>query len=124
MSDFIRVLGDDPEDKGRKSYLFVHRLIICKIYPVWGVEKEGRWFSCTASHPDAKVLSCRLIDVQGKFYSCGRIQELKKLLSDDEIARLLGKSPERRRIGFEGSREQDDLDPLDTGSFAISSAAS
>jgi hypothetical protein len=123
MSDFVRVLGDDPEEKGRKSYIYVHRLIIYKIYPIWGVEKDGRWFSCTATHPDAKVMSCRLIDVQGKFYSCGKIEELKKLLSDDEISRLFGKAPERRRIGFEGSKEQYEVDPIDGADSPTSGAA-
>ncbi len=114
MSDFIRVLGDDPEDKGRKNYFFIHRSVVYKIFPVWGVEKDGRFCSCTPKNGDARVISCRLVDHQGKVYSCGKVEELKKLLTDDDLARLFGKTPEQRRIGFEGSRGAEDVDFTDS----------
>jgi hypothetical protein len=114
MSDFLRVLGDDPEDKGRKAYLFVHRSVICKVYPVWGVEKDGRFCSCTPQHEGARVISCRLVDLQGKVYSCGKVGELRKLLGDEDLARLFGETPEQKRIGFEGGRGAEDVDFTDS----------
>jgi hypothetical protein len=110
MSEFIRVLGDDPEEKGRKAYLLIHRSILCKVYPVWGVEKDGRYCSCTPRQEGARVISCRLVDVQGKVYSCGKAGELRKLLGDEDLERLLGPMPESRRIGFEGGRGAEDVD--------------
>lgn len=79
MSDFVRVLADDPHYRGRKAYMHLHPSLVCKIYPVYGEITDKGIFRCTEEHPNAKVVSFALVDIHGKEYSCGDKDELTKL---------------------------------------------
>jgi hypothetical protein len=80
MSDFIRVLGDDPVYQVRKAYMWIDSRLICKVYPVY-TEKDddGRHWLCTSDHPNAIIFTYKLIDLEGREYSCGNETELQKL---------------------------------------------
>lgn len=118
MSEFLRVLGDDPGNRGEKIHLFIRHTIVAMIYPVWGVFKDGVAHLCTPNHPGAKVVSCMVVDHDGNRYSCARVDELGKLLSKEEIAQLFGKTPEHRQLGFQGQKGKENLDPADFPSDA------
>jgi hypothetical protein len=79
MAEFIRVLGDDPHYKGRKTYLLISPTIIWKAYPVWAEEKGGQLYRCTEDHKGAKIVSYILVDTEGNEYSCGNRDELSVL---------------------------------------------
>lgn len=93
MSDFLRVLGDDPQYKGRKAYCYVHRNSICRIHPVYAEVTPQGAFLCTNNHPKAQLVSYTLLDVHGNEYSCGKKEELAKLGFIEERER-------KGRIGF------------------------
>ena len=118
MSYYIRVLGPNPDYKGTKMYLYLHVSQVAKIYPVWAEVKDGQAWLCTPDYPNAQVVSCTLVDHAGNSYSCGSIEELSKLLPENDISRLFGKEPaepEKRHFGFIHSKdkpqEQVDLIP-------------
>jgi hypothetical protein len=80
MSEFIRVLGDDPFYKGRKilMYLAVHS--VQKVCPIFGVKREsGEYWRCLPDHDGAEIVSYQLTDFAGTTYSCGNAKELEKL---------------------------------------------
>jgi hypothetical protein len=103
VSDFLRVLGDDRHYKGRKTYLYLHRGQVCRVYPVYAEVMDGTMFRCTDGHPKAQVVSYELIDSSGNVYHCGDKDELAKLGLD------LGK-PKRGRVGFMNGVNKDQLD--------------
>jgi hypothetical protein len=105
MSDFIRVFGDDPRNKGEKTHLYIHRGTIAKIVPVWAVMQEGRLADCTPAFQGAKVYFAQLIDMAGNVYSCGDPEEMEKLMGPADFARFRGTQPEARRIGFDGGTD-------------------
>jgi len=79
VSDFIRVLGEDPNYKTAKLFVYVHKNAIVKAYPVWAEIKDGKAWLCTQDHPGAKLIAYTLVDHAGKEYSCGNPAELHKL---------------------------------------------
>lgn len=102
MSDYIRVLGPNPDYEGSKMYFFLHMSLVARIYPVWAEVKDGKAFLCTPNHPSAQVVSCTLVDHIGNQYSCGNFEELSKLLSENDLYRLFGKEPpeQAKHFGF------------------------
>ncbi len=80
MSDFIRVLGDDPVYTGRKTYMWIDSRIICKVYPIYAENgSDGNFWICTHEHDKAVLITYTLVDVSGTEYSCGKEKELLKL---------------------------------------------
>ena len=109
MSEFIRVLGDDPHYTGRKAYMYIDSRMICKIYPIHVVKSDkGEYWRCTEDHPGATIYSYTLVDVNGSQYSCGAEKELQKL-------GIVENKP-KFNIGFVGQEGGDRLvvDPIAT----------
>lgn len=80
MSNFIRVLGDNLDYKGKKYYMYVNANCICQIHPAYAVKDAsgGFWLS-TPDHEGVEIISYFLFDNNGNKYSCGNHKELKKL---------------------------------------------
>lgn len=101
MAEYIRVLGPDPDNKGSNIYFFLHSSLVTKILPVWAEVKDGKAWLCAPDHPNAQVVSCTLVDHAGNRYSCGKVEELRKLLDADDLCVLFGKKPSvKDPIGF------------------------
>lgn len=80
MSEFIRVLGDDPFYEGRKIYMHLAVHSVQKVCPIYGVKSEnGDYWRCSPEDEDAEVMSYQLTDFSGGTYSCGDLKELEKL---------------------------------------------
>jgi len=93
MSEFVRVLGDDPWYKGRKTFMHIAVHSVQKICPMYAVKDEhGQYYRCTAEHEAAEVVSYQLTDFSGSTYWCGNPKELEKL--------GIMEPPPKRQLGF------------------------
>ena len=93
MSEFVRVLGDDPYYKGRKTFMHIPVRSVQKICPMHAVKGEnGHYYGCIPEDEGAQVVSYQLTDFNGSTYSCGNPKELRKL-------GIIGPQP-NRQIGF------------------------
>jgi hypothetical protein len=80
MSEFIRVLGDDPFYKGRKIFMYIAVYSIQRVCPIYGVKSEsGDYWRCIPEHEGAEVVSYQLTDFAGNTYFCGNPKELEKV---------------------------------------------
>ena len=109
MSQFIRVLADDPHNTGRKTYIYIDSGMIWKIYPIW-VERgpDGTLWRCSEDHANAEILSYNLIATDDTVYSCGNSKELQKLGIE-----ISGRMP---AMGFAVNRDTQEkisFDPLE-----------
>jgi hypothetical protein len=107
VSEFIEVLGEDPQYPGRTAFMYIDARLICKIYPVYAEKgADGSHWRCTFDHPNAILFSYVLEDVKGNKYSCGKERELKKL-------GIVTGTP--RAVGFVSSKETNQkvaVDPI------------
>jgi hypothetical protein len=79
MSNFIRVLGEDPYYSPRKTYMYLDPKAIYKAIPIYAVQDENGDYWRSIDTSDAYILSYLLIDMKGNQYTCADINELEKL---------------------------------------------
>ena len=80
MSEFMKVVGNDPGSQGRKQVMFVathHLLEMCPVYAEKGT--DGQYYGCTSDHTRAELVTYRLTSIRGDLYFCGNPEELDKL---------------------------------------------
>jgi hypothetical protein len=101
MSDFLMVFGKVPGSKSdEEEYFLLHRSTIQAIKPLWAVKENGKYFFCTPGFKGAEIVSLYFIDFHGSEYTCGNVEEWRKLLSEEQINQLRRKPTQRTRIGF------------------------
>jgi hypothetical protein len=100
MSDYVMVLGDDPNYEGFRAYCFIHKGIIVRLDPAYGVKADDAWWRSTGNFEGATVMHFRVVTSDGKEYLCS-IESAKEIIGAKEVERLMGKKPSERRIGFE-----------------------
>lgn len=103
MSDFIRVLGDDPYYKGHKSYLYLPINSIHRVCPIYAIKDEkGSYWRCAPEHEGAEILSYQVFALSGNDFSCGDPLELEKL--------GISNPQPRPQIGFINQEDSDKLE--------------
>lgn len=105
MSDFIRVLGDDPVYSPKQTYQWITANSVFKVVPIYAVEDNGELWRCTADHERARLVSYRIFDVDGGTYTCASVGELQ-LLGIDTGA-------QKPHIGFIRDEGEDKPSPID-----------
>ncbi len=106
MSQFMRVLADDPQYEGKKTYMYIAAHSIAKVVPVFAIKGDnGILWICHQDDEGAVHVSNLLFDSSGRQYSCGDKSELCKLGID---------ASENREIGFLQSDAEKTAFDIDT----------
>lgn len=79
MSDFICVMGPDPQFEGSPLRQYIAANRVTRVCPVWGVpDGEDTFIYSLQNIEGAQIMGCRLHTVDGEVYMC-HADELGKL---------------------------------------------